>query len=417
MAVEGVEPVLRVAITIVALMCCVPSAHAEDRAQAETFFRRGEKAYQAQDFETAAIQFEEAFKHYALPEIAFSAAQAYRKLYRIKPKPADVARAVELYRIYLDQRRTGGRVADAIEALDDMERELRRLIAAGADVTPELAKQHTLLTISVALDNEPQDAGGGMREVKEERVAPPPVTVNATLDGKAITVPVTVHVDPGNHTVRAHAPGYSSAETTVMVLQGSLASAELRLMPRPARVTLDTNRGARVSVNGRLAGTAPLAPLELAAGKHVITLSMRGREPRARELVVERGQELTLRQPLEMTTRRRSVPWLVAGAGVTLAATGVTATFAYLRDREARDLLDIFRTEGQGTQAERERYERLRAARDHWRMAAYLGGAGVAVLSSLAAILYYTDNPRTDGIRVEPVSVPGGGGAAIAGGF
>jgi hypothetical protein len=50
-------------------------------------------------------------------------------------------------------------------------------------------------------------------------------------------------------------------------------------------------------------------------------------------------------------------------------------------------------------------------------MAAYLGGAGVAVLSSLAAILYYTDNPRTDGIRVEPVSVPGGGGAAIAGGF
>src|SRR5690606_29116201 len=155
--------------------------------------------------------------------------------------------------------------------------------------------------------------------------------------GQPVNAPALLNVTPGVHTVRVTAPGYLPAETTVTVPQGTLQSAEVRLIPKPARVTLTTERGVRVSVNGRLAGTAPLAALELPAGKHVVTLSMRGRVPVARELVLERGSELALRQPLEKTGRRKAVPWLLGGAGVAAAATGVAVTLTFLRDRDARD--------------------------------------------------------------------------------
>ena len=48
-------------------------------------FGRGHsaRAYAAQNFEAAAADFYEAYKALAMPEIAFSAAQAYRRLYRI----------------------------------------------------------------------------------------------------------------------------------------------------------------------------------------------------------------------------------------------------------------------------------------------------------------------------------------------
>jgi hypothetical protein len=96
-------------------------AHADDRAAAERYFRAGAKAFAAQNFGAAATDFDEAYKALPLPEIAFSAAQAYRRLYRIDPKPEYVKRAVELYRVYLDKVKTGGRVADAADNLADME--------------------------------------------------------------------------------------------------------------------------------------------------------------------------------------------------------------------------------------------------------------------------------------------------------
>src|SRR5262249_30636782 len=90
-------------------------AHADTpdkRAESQRYFRAGAKAYAAQSFAAAAADFEEAYKALPMPEIAFSAAQAYRRLYRVEPKPEYVKRAVELYRVYLDKVKTGGRVGD-----------------------------------------------------------------------------------------------------------------------------------------------------------------------------------------------------------------------------------------------------------------------------------------------------------------
>ena len=70
------------ALAIVVLLAA-SVAHAEDKAAAERYFRAGAKAYAAQNFAAAATDFDEAYKNLAMPEIAFSGAQAYRRLYRV----------------------------------------------------------------------------------------------------------------------------------------------------------------------------------------------------------------------------------------------------------------------------------------------------------------------------------------------
>lgn len=87
------------------------------RKIAERHFHAGERAYKAQNFGAAAANFEEAYKALPLPEIAFSAAQAYRRQYRVEPKLEHARRSVELYRVYLDQVKTGGRVGVAADSI------------------------------------------------------------------------------------------------------------------------------------------------------------------------------------------------------------------------------------------------------------------------------------------------------------
>ena len=112
------------AVAVLVALATTARADDRDRAVAEGFFRSGAKAYGAQSFETAALQFEQAYVILPLPEIAFSAAQAYRRAYRVVQKPQFVRRAVELYKVYLTQVKAGGRVGDAADGLGEMEREL-----------------------------------------------------------------------------------------------------------------------------------------------------------------------------------------------------------------------------------------------------------------------------------------------------
>ncbi|MDB4956871.1 MAG: hypothetical protein JWO36_4440, partial [Myxococcales bacterium] len=112
----------RIRIMIAVVAFAAGTAHAEDKAAGERYFRAGAKAYSAQNFAAAATDFDEAWKAFPIPEIAFSAAQAYRKLYRIDPNPGHVRRAIELYRRYLEKVKSGGRVGDAVDNLAEMER-------------------------------------------------------------------------------------------------------------------------------------------------------------------------------------------------------------------------------------------------------------------------------------------------------
>jgi hypothetical protein len=387
-------------------------AHAEDRAMAERYFRLGEKAYQAQNFEAAGMNFEEAYKQFPLAEIAFSAAQAYRRQYRIDPKPEYVALAVKHYKTYLGKVKSGGRVADAADALSEMQQELEKLVKSGVKVSEELARDYTILNINPSLGK--QAVAGGMQEVAEtDRKEVTKISVR--LDGKPAEPFAPINVAPGQHRIEVSAEGYFTQEKVTNVQQGASQIADIELAPKPAKVTVKTEAGAKILVDGR---PQPTAAFELDAGRHVVSILHRGREGVARELTVRRGEQLTLDEPLEMTMRRRVVPWLLVGSGLAFALTGVNVVLAVRKDSEASDLHDNdIGTTGDQPRATLDRYNAARAWRDRYVIATWTTGAACVGLAGIAALLYYTDNPSPDGVRVEPLTVSGGAGAAIAGRF
>lgn len=402
-----------VAAAIAVLVALTSVAGAEDRRAAEQFFRLGEKAYQAQHFEAAAQNFEEAYKNFELAEIAFSAAQAYRRWFYLERKPEHVYRAVELYRIYLGKVKIGGRVADAVDALADMQAELDNLLKSGVQVAPAIAKEFTRIVINPALGTEVNSTN--LQEVKEGTAQE--VEFEATLDGQRVDAYAPINVLPGKHKVTVVAPGYFAASKEMLAAQGTTTIFDIPMQARPAKITVVAEEDTLIAIDGRPAGNAPIAPLELSAGRYVITLSMRGRTPVAREVTVARGQEVTLRESLQLTTRRKIVPWFLGAAAVATAIAGVSTTFALVRDSDAADMLYDLRASGGWTDEDYYRYYRTRTARDRWRTTAYVSGGALALFGGIAAFLYYSDDSSPDGVRVEPLAVPAGGGAAIAGGF
>lgn len=401
-----------VVIASLLALSLVGTAQAEDRAMAERYFRLGEKAYQAQNFEAAGQNFEEAYKQFPLAEIAFSAAQAYRRQYRIDPKPEYVALAVKHYKTYLGKVKSGGRVADAADALSEMQQELEKLIKSGVKVSEDLARDYTILNINPSLGK--QASGGGMQEVTD--VDRKEVTkVSVQLDGKPAEPFAPINVTPGEHRISVSADGYFTQEKVTNVQQGASQIADIELSPKPATVKVKTEAGAKILVDGR---PQPTAAFEVDAGRHVVSVLRRGRKGVARELTVRRGQELVLDQPLEMTGRRRVVPWLLVGSGVAFALTGVNVVLALRKDSDASDLLDVrIRMMGDQTAATLEQYNDARTWRDRYVTATWMTGAACVSLAGIAALLYYTDNPSPDGVRVEPLATTSGAGAAIAGRF
>jgi len=255
---------------VIVLLLLAGIARADDRAAAEKYFHLGEKAYAAQNFAAAAANFEEAFKALPLPEIAFSAAQAYRQQYRVEPKLEYAKRAAELYHVYLDKVKTGGKVGVAADSVGEMEREVDKLTAAGQKAAAVAAIDRTRLGVSPIFGVEKQ---GALREIADlpDTTA---VKVAATIDGKPVAAFALIDVEPGPHKVHVEAEGYLPADAVATVVKGETRVAEPPLAPRPGTIELHTERGARIRVDGRPVGTAPLDPprFELPAGKHLLRL-------------------------------------------------------------------------------------------------------------------------------------------------
>jgi hypothetical protein len=402
-----------------ALAATSGSARAEEgeaagRQAAERHFRAGAKAYAAQSFAAAAANFEEAYRALPLPEIAFSAAQAYRRLYRVDPKPAHVQRAVELYRSYLDRVKTGGRVGDAADSLGELERELDKLRARGARVEAA-AVERTRLGVNVSLGGQAAPVGA-LREIGD---APGDATggalpgVTLTLDGKPVEPFALVDVAPGEHAIAVSAPGYFAIERRQRAVQGATALVELELRPRPGKVAIATAAGARITVDGR-----PVASprLELPAGKHLLAITRSGRRPFVRELTVGRGEELAVAAPLERTGRRRAVPWVLAGGGALALGAALSGVVALAEDSRAGDLRAQIRA-GDQPPGTGDAYDAAVGRRDAARTGAWVLGLGALAAGATAAALYFGDTPSPEGIRIAPVASTTGGGLAAVGRF
>jgi hypothetical protein len=400
---------------VLAVLVVARLASADDRAAAERYFRAGAKAYAAQRFAVAAADFDEAFARLALPEIAFSAAQAYRRLYRIDRDPGFVHRAIELYRAYLAKVTAGGRVGDAADNLAEMERELDKLKAAGKDTARSRAEaravERTRLGVGVTISDQLTGDAAGVREIGDAAGSQIP-GLTATLDGKPLEPFALVEVSAGEHTVAVAADGYLTAEKTTRAIAGQAQLLEIELRPRPARVMVATERDARIAIDGRTVATAPAAPLELAAGKHLLTIVRRGREPFGRELVMTRGQAITLTAPLELTARRRAVPYVLGAAGALALGALTTGVLAVVHAGRAGDLHDQI-VLGNRPPSDGDRYDREVTARDHDVTSTWLLGGAALGAGVVGALALWFDTPTAEGARLLPALSPINGGAGV----
>lgn len=378
----------------------------DERAVAERFFRAGEQAYNAGQYLMAAQAFEEAYERAPLPAIAFSTAQAYRLQYFIDKEPSWLVRAIELYRLYIEEVPRGGRREDASTSLAELEPIRIRLEAQGR-----------LRGVARA-----RSRAGGTQLMITSQVA----GARAFIDGKGDQVPLIRRVRPGTHEVTVTADGYVSVTQQATAVAGKFIVVEIDLEPKPGLLQVATEGGAFIALDGRPVGRAPVAqPLRAPAGTHFITISRRGRRPWSREVELRRGEMLAVRAELESTGQRRGAYWMFGVAGVLAGATGVSAGFAWLADRDLNILEQKRRTESL-TLDELDTYRELEATRNQRIEWTYTFlGAGVAAAVT-GGILYWFDTPRVSAATadsassswtVAPALGPHQAGFAVAGSF
>jgi hypothetical protein len=399
---------------IAALVLAAGTARADDRAAAERYFRAGAKAYAAQSFAAAAQNFDEAYKAAPIAEIAFSAAQAYRRLYRIEPKAEHVKRAVELYRAYLAQVKTGGRVGDAADNLAEMERELDKLRSAGQlGSSGPVAAPRTRIGVSVTFAD--QRASEELREIADATGEAATKGLSAKLDGKPIEPFALVEVEAKEHLIVVAADGYFPVEKKTIAVDGQSSLIEIQLQPKPAAVTVKTEAGAKIVVDGR-AQSVTNGTLDVTAGKHLITVLHRGREPFARDIEVGRGDALRLDAPLVKTGRRRAVPWVLGGAAVLTGLAVTTAIVAGVHDGNASDLradLDA----GNRPPGDGDDYDAEVHARDRYVTATWVFGGAAVAAGTIGVLLYLFDSPSAEGVQVAPAIGNHSTGVVLGGTF
>jgi hypothetical protein len=390
---------------LVIILLLATSAHADDRATAEQYFRAGAKAYAAQSFEAAAAHFEEAYRALALPEIAFSTAQAYRKLYRVDPKPQYVKRAVELYRVYLEKVKKGGRVGDAADSLGEMERELARLGAHKIEALPTV--ERTRIGVHVTIKGQVSDA---VREVGD-LTGNTMEGVVTKLDGAVIEPFALIDVEEGDHVVSVSAAGYFPVEKKQRAVRGATALVEVELEPQPANVIVKTDGGARIAIDGR---GVPSPRFELPAGKHFLSITRSGRLAYAKELTVARGQVVKIDAPLEKTAKRRAVPWVLGGAGALAALSVTSIVLAAVHDSRASDLDDEIRR-GNASPDKADAFDREIRDRDDYKTGAWVLGGAAVVAGTVGVLLYAFDSPSAESVRL--TASPTSAGVTASGRF
>ncbi len=401
---------MRTTIITLAILLCAAPARADDKSDAEMFFRAGEKAFDAGQYGAAADAFEQAYGKLPLPAIAFSAAQAYRLQYFIDKQPMRLERAVELYRTYIDAQKTGGRVSDAASNLAQLEPLLQQMQASGANMTAPMPPRQTRLMVMADVDG-----------------------ATAKIDGQGGAAPLVQEVKPGEHTVEVTADGYFPVTVKAKAIDGEMVPVDVSLKPEPAKLDVSGTAGAHVSVDGRPLGSAPIEGAEVPAGKHLVTITHTGRVPYVRELELRYGKTSTIDAELRTTTQRKASRLVLVSGGVLAIATGFEALAAWSADSDASKLDKELAAGGQ-TPATLAQYDALKARRDdRVRTTEVLGGV-TAVVAVTGILMYAFDEPSPEGtaplrdddagaakskkkIDIEPMVGPSGAGVSIGGSF
>ncbi len=372
---------------------------------AKTYYDAGVQAYAGGRFSVAREAFAEAYRLARKSTLLFSLAQAERREYTVSHEAKVLRSSVAHFRQYLDEVKEGGRRADAVEALGELEAVAARLDATAGD------------TASPA------------RPAETSRILITTPTAGATVhvDDKEYTeLPVVEQIPPGRHVVRVTAPGHLDEVREVVTVDGAILPLEVSLREKPSFLSVRAPVGAAVTVDGRLAGVAPLeGDIEVTAGAHSVTVTKAGRVPYQERVQVVPGQSVPIGVSLALTSQRIT-SFAVLGGGVGAVLTGAGLALGALdAESTARHALSIT-AQSNLRQIDLDRYNDALSRRDDMTRASLaLFGVGAA-LGLAAGGLYLFDN-RAPAPPREPVGAgrmtlslsisPAGGGGGLVGTF
>jgi tetratricopeptide (TPR) repeat protein len=300
-----------------ALSLLLALAPATERGTARQLFDAGTLAYGRGRYDDAARAFEAAYRLLPAPEVAFSLAQAQRRQYFVDHDRARLSRAVELFGVYLDETPDGGRREDAVEQLQSLEPLLLRL----SEVEPEAGtRAPRTATELIVYASEPG--------------------ATASVDGgPEAPVPAIFAVAPGSHRVEVEAAGFVPSAVSATAVEDRLLPVQVELVEKPALLRMRANKRARILIDGREVGHAPLAgPLELAPGKHQLSVTKPGRVAGERALVLRRGEDRSVTVDLPRTVQREVALGMLGSSAVLWVAGAATMGVAFRVQKRAQDV-------------------------------------------------------------------------------
>jgi hypothetical protein len=338
----------------------------EAPAEAKKLFRAGAQAYDAGNYLAAIRALQQSYELAPLPATLFSISQAYRLQYFATHEGRWLDRAIDGYRRYVETVPNGGRRADAVRLLGELEPlgVLRQPKAAKPE--PPFEPPTTQLVIMA-------QASGATAAIER---------------GPSGPVPLIADVTPGEHLVRVTAERYLPVEQKVVAIEGRLVAIDLTLPPAPAHVRLAVEPDLALSVDGRLLRHTSLGDgaIALEPGHHVLALSAHGREPWSEDLELSPGAELSLSPELP-TTALHKLGWgLLTASGATAIGVAISGGLALSADHSARDIYDRSRIM-QLSRPDAADYRSLVGRRSTDTTAAVAFGAATGALLAAALIL------------------------------
>jgi len=307
-------------LILAALSAFSARAHAADEAaRAKESFKAGAAAYAAGEYLAAIQALESAYELMPLPAIAFSLAQAERKQYFVSHESAHLTRSIRLFRQYLREVPSGGRRADALEALSQLELlEATKVRAPRTDTQEVRAAQPARVLISA--------------EAPSARIS---------LDGApAVPAPLIREVTPGKHRVEVQAPGFESGREEVLAVTGELTRKDVVLRERPARLGIWAPPDSELYVDGSYVSPGGAGvTLAMAGGKHRIALLANGHKISYRDVTLQRGSAQSLRLTLEPTAQRNASYVLFIAGSAALGAGLITSALAVQAENRAEYFL------------------------------------------------------------------------------
>ncbi len=346
-----------------------------DLEKAKMLYDVGARAFDDANYVAAIKAFKEAYRIAQRPGLVFSIAQAHRKQYYLTKDPDSLREAVRFYREYAAKVPQGGRRADVAEALAELEPLAGRLDpAASGSLTASLV--------------------GDARSAPQLMVSTPTRGAKVSLDGgEPVDAPLMRDVKPGPHKIKVMAEGHVDHERAILVGETGVVPIDVALRERPALITVQTDSGANIAVDGRLVATTPLVrPIEVPPGRHFLAITKTGHKPVTQDIEVKRGEKKLLSFTLETTGQRIASYTFLIGGGLIFVGGVLIGLGASGQEGVAQEILAQSKRGNIGL-GEIARYNDALQKRDGLRTAAVVGlGTGVSI-GGAGFLLYLFDNP------------------------